>query len=240
MPGPEWRVLIADDEPAARRGVRQLLAPYPAFTIVAEARDGIEAIQAIEQHRPDAVFLDIRMPGLDGFQVIGRRTPERMPALVFLTAYEEFALRGFEVQAFDYLVKPVTEARFAKTVERLARALAAGPAALRDPGLVVSTPRGMVRIELTEIDWIEAADNYARIWLGDRDFLLRESLQRLEERLDASGFCRAHRSALVRVGAIRRLARTTSGGMAAVLRSGVAIPVSRRQRATLVERLKAS
>jgi two-component system, LytTR family, response regulator len=239
MPAPEWRVLIADDEPVARRGVRQLLVPYPAFIVVAEARDGPETVKAIDQHRPDVVFLDIQMPGLDGFQVIQRYEPDRMPAVVFLTAYEEFALRGFEAQAFDYLVKPVTEARFAKTVERLSRLLTAAPAHA-DRGLVVSTARGMLRLELSEIDWIEAADNYARIWIGNRDFLLRESLQRLEERLDASGFCRAHRRALVRIGAIRRFARTESGGGVAVLRSGVMIPVSRRQKSVLLERVRAT
>ena len=97
----EWRVLIADDEPAARRGVRQLLAAYPAFAVVGECRDGAETLASIDRLSPHVVFLDIQMPGIDGFEVIRRRTPERMPAVVFLTAYDQFAIRAFEAQAFD-------------------------------------------------------------------------------------------------------------------------------------------
>src|SRR5215510_1215570 len=103
----EWRVLIADDEPAARRGVRQLLAAFPAFTVVGECRDGAETLAALDTLAPHVVFLDIQMPGLDGFDVIRRRTTERMPAVVFLTAYDQFALRAFEAEAVDYLLKPV-------------------------------------------------------------------------------------------------------------------------------------
>src|SRR5262244_2968331 len=137
----EWRVLIVDDEPAARRGVRQLLAAFPEFAVAGECRNGAEALAALDTLHPDVVFLDIQMPGIDGFEVIRRRTPERMPAVVFLTAYDQFAIRAFEAQALDYLVKPVTEARFAATMKRLARQLRAAPAA-RDAVLVVTTPRG--------------------------------------------------------------------------------------------------
>jgi len=144
---PEWRVLIADDEPAARRGVRQMLAAFPAFKVASECRNGAEVLQALDVVKPDVVFLDIQMPGIDGFDVIRRRTPERMPPVVFLTAYDTHALKAFEAQALDYLVKPVTQARFDATMKRLTRQLSdvtAGP----DPRIVVSTSRG-TRTDLT-------------------------------------------------------------------------------------------
>src|SRR5882724_2597762 len=134
----EWRALIADDEPAARRGVRQLLAAFPDFAIVGECRDGAEVLASLDRLSPDVVFLDIQMPGVDGFEVIRRRTPERMPAVVFLTAYDQFAIRAFEAQALDYLVKPVTEARFAATIKRLVRQLRAASPVSREQAIVVT------------------------------------------------------------------------------------------------------
>src|SRR5262245_37262284 len=124
----KFSVLIADDEPAARRGVRQLLAPYPEFVVAGEARNGAEALAFLDARPADLVFLDVQMPGLGGFDVILRRTPERMPLVVFLTAYDHFAVRAFEAQAFDYLVKPVTEARFAATMKRVVKQLRSAPA----------------------------------------------------------------------------------------------------------------
>src|ERR1700730_13170160 len=112
MPRAEWSALIADDEPAARRGVRQLLAAFPEFAVAGECRNGAEALAALAASRPDGILLDIQMPAIDGFEVIRRRTPERMPAVVFLTAYDQFAIRAFEAQALDYLLKPVGENRF--------------------------------------------------------------------------------------------------------------------------------
>jgi two-component system LytT family response regulator len=115
-PHADWRVLVADDEPAARRGVRQLLAPFSEFRVVGECRNGLDLLSALEALQPDLVFLDIQMPGIDGFEAIRRRPPERMPTVVFFTAFEQHALRAFEAHAFDYLVKPVTAARFATTI----------------------------------------------------------------------------------------------------------------------------
>src|SRR6266849_1274401 len=129
----KWSVLVADDEPAARRGVRQLLAPFPEFVVVGECRDGREVLAALDVLKPDVIFLDIQMPEVDGFEVVRRRTPARMPAVVFLTAYDQFAIRAFDAEAHDYLVKPVSEARFAATVKRLAKRLGSGDsAAARD------------------------------------------------------------------------------------------------------------
>ena len=225
-----WTVLIADDEPAARRGVRQLLAPFDGFTVCGEARNGAEALAALDQHRPDLLFLDVQMPGLDGFDVIRRRTPERMPLVVFLTAYDQFALRAFESQALDYLVKPVTETRFAATMARVVKQLRASAAAEPDASIVVTTAKGVTVLHAREIEWIESSDNYARLWAGGRSYLLRQSMRDLERRIGARGFVRAHRRALVRVSAVKELAATTGGGLVARLESGAAVAVSRRLR----------
>src|SRR5216110_821017 len=188
-----WQALIADDEPAARRGVQQLLAAFPEFTIAGECRNGAEVLEALEVSAADVVFLDIQMPGIDGFEVIRRRTPERMPAVVFLTAFDQLAIRAFEAQALDYLVKPVSEARFAATMKRLTRQLRPDAAPSREQTIVVATSRGATVLPVREIDWIEAADNYARVWVGKRSYLLREPLRHLEARVRVDGFVRAHR-----------------------------------------------
>lgn len=232
----EWTVLIADDEPAARRGVRQLLAAFPEFGVLAECRNGAEVLAALDASHPDVVFLDIQMPGIDGFEVIRRRTFERMPAVVLLTAYEEFAIRAFEAQVLDYLVKPVTEARFAATMKRLMRQL--GTPANPSESIVVTTSRGATILRVPEIDWIEAADNYARLWIGSRSYLLREPLNVLEQRARQFGFIRAHRGALIRVGSIKELNATTEGGLVTVLASGAKIHISRRRRPAFVAAVK--
>ena len=234
----KWRVLVADDEPAARRGVRQLLSAYPDFTVVGECRDGREVLGALDRLQPDVLFLDIQMPELDGFDVIRRRTPERMPAVVFLTAYAQFAIKAFDVEAQDYLVKPVTEARFAATMKRLVRRLGSTGAPATEPGIVVSTTRATKVLPLREIDWIEAADNYARVWIGERSYLLREPLDRLEERVGGHGFARAHRQALVRVAAVRELQKTGDDTLVAILACGASIPISRRRRASFARAVK--
>jgi two-component system LytT family response regulator len=231
-------VLIADDEPAARRGVRQLLAAFPDFAVVAECRDGAEVLTSLDEIRPHVVFLDVQMPGIGGFEVIRRRTPERMPPVVFLTAYDQFAIRAFEAQALDYLVKPVSEARFAATMKRLTRQLRGAASFPNEQAIVVTTSRGATVLPVRDIDWIEAADNYARIWTGRRNFLLRESLRLLEERVRAHGFRRAHRCALVRLGAVRQLTWTDAGDLIVQLGSGATIPVSRRRRAGFLSAIR--
>jgi len=225
----KWNALIADDEPAARRGVVQLLAAFPDFAVVGECRNGAEVLAALDESPPDVVFLDIQMPGIDGFEVIRRRTTERMPAVVFLTAFDQFAIRAFETEALDYLVKPVSEARFAATIKRLRKRLQKSAGPTRDETIVVTTTRGATVLHLNEIDWIEAAGNYSQLWVGTRSYFLRESLQLLEERAQRHGFVRAHRSALVRLEAVRQLRRTRNGGLFALLESGVRVPISRRR-----------
>src|ERR671919_491334 len=135
----KWNVLIADDEPAARRGVRQLLAPFSDFVVAGECRNGAEVLTALDSSAPDVVFLDIQMPGIDGFEVIKQRTVERMPAVVFLTAYDQFAIKAFETEALDYLVKPVSETRFAMTMKRLVTRLQSRSSSTREETIVVTT-----------------------------------------------------------------------------------------------------
>jgi two-component system LytT family response regulator len=234
-----WKALIADDEPAARRGVRQLLSAFPEFAVAGECRNGAEVLNALDSSTPDVVFLDIHMPGIDGFEVIKRRTVERMPAIVFLTAFDQFAIKAFEAEALDYLVKPVSEARFATTMKRLLRRLQAKSAPMPEEKIVVTTSRGATVLHLGEIDWIEAAGNYTQLWAGTRSYFLRESLQLLEERVQKHGFIRVHRRALVRLDAVRELARTRAGALTAVLESGVRVPISRRRSASFSAALRA-
>lgn len=237
MSAEHWKVLIADDEPAARRGVRQLLAAFPDFSVVGECRNGAEVLTALDVSQPDVVFLDIQMPGIDGFEVIRRRSAERMPAVVFLTAYDQFAIRAFEAEALDYLVKPVSQTRFAATINRLKRRLRS-PDARRDESIVVTTTRGATVLQLNDIDWIEAAGNYVQLWIGKRSYFHRESLQTLEDRVGKNGFIRAHRRALVRLDGVRELIRTREGALAVVLTSGAKIPISRRRSAAFVSAVK--
>jgi two-component system LytT family response regulator len=227
----EWKALIADDEPAARRGVRQLLAAFPEFAVAGECRNGAEALASLDLLVPDVIFLDIQMPGIDGFEVIRRRTVERMPEVVFLTAFDQFAIRAFEAEALDYLVKPVSEARFAVTMKRLMKRLRSTAHSTRDESIVVTTSRGATVLNVGDVDWIEAAGNYAQLWVGPRSYFLRESLQLLEERVRKHGFTRARRRALVRLDGVRELTRNRQGSLVASLGCGADIPISRRRSA---------
>ncbi len=265
----EIRALIVDDEPLARRGVRQLLTPYPDITVTGECRDGREAVRALATLKPDLVFLDIQMPGLDGFGVVRVHGVDRMPATVFVTAHDEFAVRAFTAQALDYLVKPLSEERFRATIARvrermrvsdavaLAQRLSAllknvaseasdgrGGAKLRSYDsavLAVPTDTGELLITAEEIDWIEAEDYLAGIHAGDRHFRVRVSLSQLESRLDPALFVRVHRSAIVRLDQIREWRAGASESEAVVvLRDGTELPVSRRRLAQVKSLIRPS
>jgi two-component system, LytTR family, response regulator len=254
------RILVADDEPLARRGVRQLLAPHRDMVVAGESRNGPETLRALEALAPDLLFLDIQMPEMDGFEVLRVWGPERMPAVIFVTAHDRFAVRAFETHALDYLVKPLKIDRFDAALERmrervrmalqmteavdrgtrLAALLAAERAQREKSGierLVVPTPTGDLVIPAAEIDWIAADDYYARLHIGAKDYLLRESLSALEARLDARRFLRIHRSAIVQLDRVREL-RTGLEGEEVVLSNGACIPVSRRRRAALESALR--
>ncbi len=240
----EIRVLVADDEPLARRGVRQLLAPYRDMTVVGEARNGAETLTAIDALSPDLLFLDVQMPEMDGFQVLRARGADRMPAVVFVTAHDQFAVRAFEACALDYLVKPLRVDRFEAALQRVRerlRLIAAVDLSARLTALleaqrekcgverlVVPVATGELVIPVAEVDWIGADDYYACLHVGAKSHLLRESLASLETRLDPRRFARVHRSAIVQIDRIREL-----HGDEVVLRGGMRVAVSRRRRAAI-------
>jgi two-component system LytT family response regulator len=226
----ELRVLIADDEPPARRGIRQLLEREQHAIVVGEARDGRETLQAIRLLRPNALFLDVQMPDMDGLAVVRAQGADRMPHTVFVTAYDSFAVRAFDARAVDYLVKPVNEARFSESVGRLRNRVAADEAVQRSRPPDRAAPL---------IVWIEADDYYSAIHSSGRRHLLREPLASLEIRLDAARFIRAHRSAIVNVSFVRELRGASGGETALLLRDGTRIPVSRRRREAVIQRIRA-
>jgi two-component system LytT family response regulator len=199
------------------------------MVVVGECRDGPAALAALDALAPDLVFLDVQMPELDAFGVIRERGVDRMPIVVFVTAYDAFAVRAFEAQALDYLVKPLVAARFAAAMARVRERVRDR----RHAVLIVGTPAGSLVFDAAEIDWIEANDYYARIHAGGAEHLIRESLASLWRRLDATQFVRVHRGALVRVDRIREIRSTPKGGTIVLLRDGTTVPVSRRRRAAL-------
>jgi two-component system LytT family response regulator len=243
------RAVIVDDEPLARRGVRQLLASHDDFEVVAEARNGRESITAVTRHRPDLVFLDVQMPELDGFAVLREIGVENMPMVIFVTAYDEFAVRAFEAHAIDYLVKPIQEIRFVEAINRARQQLRSSEAlALSNKlsallqtherqRLVVPTSTGDLLLDAEEIDWIEADDYYAAVHVGNKRHLIRESLSSLDGRLDSTRFVRAHRSAIVNIDRVREV-RNEAGETMLILRNGARVPVSRRRREQVSQRIK--
>jgi two-component system LytT family response regulator len=263
------RTVVCDDEPEAREGIVSMLRGDPAVVVVGEARNGVEAVDAITSSAPDLVFLDVQMPRLDGFGVIERVGADRFPVVVFVTAYDEYALRAFEVHALDYLLKPFGDDRFtdalarAKTRVRQHRAcelsqevaslLARGDdhAGGRHPGAVPvriddqpSPPTRkflehiMVRLAGTvtllrveDVDWIEADDYYAKLHVGTKTHLIRETMRQLEAKLDPAQFVRVHRSAIVRIDRVQTLHPYCKGAHMLTLKDGTRVNLSRSRRA---------
>jgi two-component system LytT family response regulator len=234
------RVLVADDEPLARRGVCQLLAPHNDMVVVGESRNGAETVSALRRLTPDLLFLDVQMPEMDGFEVLRAQGADRMPAVVFVTAHDQFAVRAFEAYALDYLVKPLNVARFDSALTRVRerlRLMEAAGLAKRLERLVVTTAAGELVIPVADIDWIGADDYYARIHIGAKSHLLRESLASLETMLDPRRFVRIHRSAIVQIDRVREV-KSAAGGDEVVLRDGGRLRVSRRRQAMLEKVLR--
>jgi two-component system LytT family response regulator len=249
-----FRALIVDDEPLARERVASLLASEPDMEIAGQCRDGREAIDAILHLSPDIVFLDVQMPGADGFEVIKAVGPERMPIVVFVTAYDQHALRAFEVRALDYLLKPFDRERFQEALGRarsqiegresgdLGRRLLAlvqdiRPGPPKTERLVVKSAGKLFFLRTDEIDWIEASGNYVRVHVGSESHLLRETMASLETKLDPNLFFRIHRSRIVNMERIKEMQPWFNGEYVVMLTTGVRLTLSRGYREKLQERL---
>jgi two-component system LytT family response regulator len=218
------RVLIVDDEPLARRGVRLHLEKAGGFEIVGEAANGRDAIECIRTLRPDAVFLDVQMPGIDGFGVVDAIGVGQMPVTVFVTAYDAHALRAFEAHAIDYVLKPIDPARFADAAQRVRTIVASGSVPQR---LVLRDGARVIVVEPSEIDWIQADGDYVRVYIGGRGYLVRHTIGRMEERLDASRFQRIHRSTIVNVARVREVTPDGDRRYRVLLRDGTSLTMSR-------------
>lgn len=246
------RALIIDDEPLARERIRSLVAADVEIEIAGECANGDEAVGAILRERPDLLFLDVQMPGTDGFEVLEAIPPEAMPVVIFVTAYDQHALRAFEVHALDYLLKPFDEERFRRSLERakeflharrmrtpdgrldaLLEDLAAERRYLRR--LVIHAPGRVFFLRAEEIDWIESAGNYVRIHVGPEAHLHRETMRELEARLDPERFLRIHRSTIVNLDQVRDLKPLFHGGYVVTLKDGTELASSRNY----TERLRA-
>ena len=256
------RVLIADDQPLARERIAALLADEPGIRVVATAATGIEAVDAVETRAPDLVFLDMQMPELDGLGVVEAIGPDRMPAIIFVTAYDRYALKAFDLHAIDYLLKPFGRPRFQQALARareriearrtgeLAERLVALIDNLRPPPrdsasasagapyrFVVRAGGRMAFVETAEIDWIQAEGNYVRLHVGSSAYLVRDTMGSIATRLGSDDFFRIHRSAIVRLDRIRELKLGAGGDYEVILRDGRQLPLSRLHRDALEERL---
>lgn len=248
------RTLIVDDESLARERIRDMLASDPAIEIVSECANGEEAIEAIQRFSPDLVFLDVEMPGMDGFAVLDGLPADRIPTIIFVTAYDQYAVRAFEVYALDYLLKPFDRERFEKAVarakvhitsersdalsERILRAIEdikTKPVHLER--LVIKMNGHVFFMKAEEIDWLEAEGNYVRLHSGKESYLLRDTISALESQLDPKRFIRVHRSAIVNVDRISELQPWFHGEYRIVLREGVQLTLSRTYREKLHELL---
>jgi two-component system, LytTR family, response regulator len=248
----DLRCAVIDDEPPARRRIRDLLARESGVSVVAEAGNGTEAVRVIDATKPDLVFLDVQMPGGDGFEVLGAlESPP--PAVIFVTAFDAYALRAFEVHALDYLLKPFDRDRFQAALVRARKQVQQHPSgddprmlallqelAGRDNRLrrVAVRTRGHIKVvSLDDVECIEASGNYLRLHVTGGHYLLRETISGFEARLDPEQFVRIHRSMIVNVARIRDLAPTSHGDCRVTLTSGREVPLSRSYRCQLKERL---
>jgi two-component system LytT family response regulator len=257
------RTIIVDDEQPARRGLKTLVEQHAGFTVVAVCRDGREAVARISELKPDLVLLDIQMPEITGFDVIAQLSADVMPVVIFVTAYDEYAVRAFEVRALDYVLKPVSQERFDEALARAAARvrdrrlaeygttlLAAVAEIQKAPeaaaGRVPGAPRWLERImvkageaiqfvEVADIEWVEGADYYVTLHAGGRQFLYRESLKHLEDRLDPSQFLRIHVSAIVNLARVREIRHAFGREYEVRLASGRTLPVSRRRKKDLLQ-----
>lgn len=257
------KTLIVDDEPLARRNIRLLLEKDPQIEIVAECRNGKEAVAAIKSFPLDLIFLDIQMPEMDGFDVLEQVGLEQIHAIIFVTAFDQYALKAFEVHALDYLLKPFDDARFQRAlqtakdqieqreIDKLTKKLLA---LLEDrlttreklsqertylTRLMIKLTNRVILLNVNDIDWIEADGNYAKLHVGHKSHMLREKMHDLESRLDPQQFVRIHRSIIVNLERIKELYPHFNGDYMIVLADGTQLKLSRSRREHLESRLKA-
>ena len=234
------RALVVDDEPLARRNVTVLLRDDPDIGSIEESGSGVEAIELIRSWKPDLVFLDVQMPECDGFDVLERLGTDVPRAIIFVTAYDSYALRAFEAGALDYLLKPFDDARFHRALRRAKDKLAhQGPPRPRPARLVVRSPGRLLFLDVAEIDWIEAASYYACLHVGRDTHIIRRTLSELEGDLRDEGFIRIHRSIIVNLARIQGLELQSGGDYEVVLKSSVRLRLSRRFKKKLQERMDA-
>jgi len=259
------RTVIVDDEPAARRGVRLLLERDGGVDIVGEASGGAEAAELIAREKPELAFLDVQMPGCDGFQALVRAGIANAPAVIFVTAYDEHALRAFEVNAVDYLLKPYDDARFAAALQRAkdevrrrqadtvntrlhqllnylqsVPAPAAAPTENASDRILLKSSGEIFFLKAEEIDWIEAEGDYMKFHVSGRTHLMRETMARLEARLDPKRFIRIHRSTIVNIDRLRKLSPSFAGEYAVILHDGTKLKLSRGYHERIASLLKQS
>lgn len=243
-------VLIVDDERLSRQRIRRLLQVEADVTVIGECANGSEAVAFIAEHSPDVMFLDVQMPGLDGFHVMDTAVAKNVPLVVFVTAFDSYALRAFEIQAFDYLLKPFERARLQETLRRVRLQLGrlrlgaaneqlSGSADITNTGpcvrnrIAIRTSGHIAIVRTEDIDWIEAADNYVCVHCGSETHLLRETMNTIEVRLPRSQFQRVHRSAIVNMERIKELQPWFRGDYRILLRDGTVLTLSRTYREQL-------
>jgi two-component system LytT family response regulator len=251
------RVLVVDDEALARQRLCSLLARAPNVEVVGECENGLEAVAAIRAHGPDLVFLDVQMPELDGFDVITEVGTDKMPPVIFVTAFDDYAVSAFEYGAFDYLLKPVDHVRFHQTLDRARKRLRESPASaslssqlsvlMQQVGQQLDAPKNRIGVKVNgkilfldpdEIFWIQARDDLARIHLAEVAYDVREPLSRLEARLPRNRFLRVHRSTIVNTAQVREAQPFDQGDQLLILRNGKRITTGRSYRKAVQEFLK--
>ena len=241
------RTLIVDDEPLAREKIRALLIRASGFSVIGECANGEDAIIAVRRERPELVFLDVQMPGLSGIQVLERLGAEAPPAVVFVTAFDQYAVRAFEFHAVDYLLKPMDRERFRTAMERVSKRLrghkpddlqaklgamlADMKAGAKHPERIPIKNNGKILfITLTDIDWISSADNYVELHVGTHSYLLRETMNSISLRLPTEQFVRVSRTAIVNVSRVQELQPLFHGEYSIHLKNGVKVTLSRSHR----------
>ncbi len=242
------RALIVDDEPLARQRIRQMLKGEPDIAVAGEAGNGLEAVQLIESTSPDLVFLDVQMPELDGFGVVEAIGVDRMPATLFVTAFDQHAVKAFEVHAVDYLLKPFDRERFKKALDwvraqqaaRMGGTLQSIIANRRSEQphpdrILVKSGEGWVLLRTAAIQWIEAEDNYVRLHVEGTSHLLRQTMNGILERLDPARFKRIHRSAIANLDFIKELQPWSGGDLLVIMRDGTRLTLSRTYRDVFTE-----